>query len=72
MYPTSIDLMGSKLKIGQNDVMKEKRQEERKPESQSSILPPHILKIAKESIKQYENGQTISLDEFKEKHFSKK
>ena len=41
-------------------------------EPQSNTLPRHILKIAEESIKQYENGQTISLEEFKERHFSKK
>jgi len=41
-------------------------------EPQSNTLPPHVLKIAKESIGQYENGQTISFDEFKTRHFSKK
>ena len=41
-------------------------------EPQSTVLPPHILKIAKESIKQYENGETISFEEFKARHFSKK
>ncbi|HEY8780506.1 MAG TPA: DUF2683 family protein [Mucilaginibacter sp.] len=41
-------------------------------EPQSNALPPHVLKIAKESIKQDENGQTISFEEFKERHFSKK
>jgi hypothetical protein len=41
-------------------------------EPQSTTLPPHILKIAEESIKQYENGETISFDEFKARHFSKK
>jgi hypothetical protein len=41
-------------------------------EPQKITLPPHVLKIAEESIKQYENGQTISFDEFKERHFSKK
>ena len=41
-------------------------------EPQSKTLPPHILKIAEESIKQYESGQTISFEEFKERHFSKK
>lgn len=41
-------------------------------EPQSKTLPPHVLKIAQESIKQYENGQTISFEEFKEWHFSKK
>jgi len=41
-------------------------------EPQSSSLPAHVLKSAEKGIKQYENGQTISLQEFKEKHFSKK
>jgi hypothetical protein len=41
-------------------------------EPQSNTLPPHVLKIAEESIKQYENGQTISFEEFKKRHFSKK
>jgi len=41
-------------------------------EPQSNTLPPHVLKIAKESIKQHENGQAISFEEFKERHFSKK
>jgi len=41
-------------------------------EPQSSTLPTHISKSIEKSIKQFENGQTISLQEFKEKHFSKK
>jgi hypothetical protein len=41
-------------------------------EPQSAILPPHVSKSIEKSIKQYENGQTISLSEFKEKHLSKK
>ena len=41
-------------------------------EPQSNTLPPHILKIAEESINQYKYGQTISFGEFKERHFSKK
>jgi hypothetical protein len=41
-------------------------------EPQSNTLPSHVLKDAQESIKQYENGQTISFEEFKERHFSKK
>ena len=36
------------------------------------ILPLHMLKIADESIKQYENGETISFEEFKRRHFSKR
>jgi len=41
-------------------------------EPQVSTLPLHVLKGIEESIKQFENGQTISLQEFKEKHLSKK
>lgn len=41
-------------------------------EPQSAGLPAHITKSIEKSIKQFENGQTISLQEFKEKHFSKK
>jgi hypothetical protein len=41
-------------------------------EPQSATLPLHISQSIEKSIKQYENGQTISLQEFKEKHFSKK
>jgi len=41
-------------------------------EPQVSTLSPHVLKGIEESIKQFENGQTISLQEFKEKHLSKK
>ncbi len=41
-------------------------------EPSSNTLPPHILKIAEKSIEQYKNGQTISFEEFKERHFSKK
>jgi len=40
-------------------------------EPQSAILPDHIVQSIEKSIKQYETGQTISLKEFKEKHFSK-
>jgi hypothetical protein len=40
--------------------------------SKSNLLPPHVLKVAEESIKLYENGQTISFEEFKQRHFSKK
>ena len=41
-------------------------------ESQSNTLPPHVLKSIERGMKQIENGQTISLEEFKERHFSKK
>ena len=41
-------------------------------EPQSAKLPPHVIKGIEESLKQYEAGQTISLQEFKERHFSKK
>jgi hypothetical protein len=41
-------------------------------EPQSSVLPTHVSKSIEKSIKQYEDGQTISLQEFKEKHLSKK
>ena len=39
-------------------------------EPQSGSLPPHISKSIEKSIKQYEGGQTISLQQFTEKHFS--
>ena len=41
-------------------------------EPQSEIFPPHVLEGIEQSIAQHENGQTISLNEFKEKHLSKK
>jgi hypothetical protein len=41
-------------------------------ESQTSTLPPHVSQSINKSIKQFEAGQTISLQEFKDKHFSKK
>jgi len=41
-------------------------------EPQSVNIPPHIAKSIEKSIRQYEDGQTISLEEFKEKHFTKK
>ena len=41
-------------------------------EPQSGTLPPHVVSGIQESIKQYENGETISWDEFKERHFIKK
>ena len=41
-------------------------------EPQSVNIHPHIAKSIEKSIRQYEDGQTISLEEFKEKHFTKK
>jgi len=41
-------------------------------EPQPETLPPHVLKGIEESRKQHQNGQTISLQEFKEKHLLKK
>jgi hypothetical protein len=41
-------------------------------ESQTSTLPSHVSQSINKSIKQFEAGQTISLQEFKDKHFSKK
>jgi hypothetical protein len=41
-------------------------------EPQSNVLPSRIVKSVDKSIKQYEGGQTISLEELQEKHFSKK
>ncbi len=41
-------------------------------EPQSNSLPAHVAQSIERGIKQYENAQTISLQEFKEKHFSKK
>ncbi len=41
-------------------------------EPQSNTLPPHVLKSIERGIKQIENGQAISLEEFKARHFSKK
>jgi len=36
----------------------------------ADTLPQHVLDGIAESIKQHENGQTISLQEFQEKHLS--
>jgi hypothetical protein len=41
-------------------------------EPQSNTLPPHVLKSIEKGISQYDAGQCISLQEFTEKHFSKK
>jgi len=40
-------------------------------EVRSNVLPQHVLESIKEGIKQYENGQAISFEEFRERHFSK-
>ena len=40
-------------------------------ELQVNSFPSHVLKGIEESIAQHENGQTISLQEFKEKHLGK-
>jgi hypothetical protein len=45
---------------------------EKKPEIKSDKLLAHVLKSIEIGIKQYENGQTISFEEFKERHFHKK
>jgi hypothetical protein len=41
------------------------------PESTEQTLPAHVLKDVEEGIRQYENGQTISFNEFIERHFTK-
>jgi hypothetical protein len=41
-------------------------------EPQTTSLPSHVTESIDKSIKQYESGQTISLDEFSRKHFSQK
>jgi flagellar motor component MotA len=41
-------------------------------EPQTNVYPPHVVKGIERSLQQAENGQTISLEEFKAKHFSKK
>jgi hypothetical protein len=40
-------------------------------EPQTVVLPAHVSKSIEKSIKQFEGGQTISLEEFKRKHFSR-
>ena len=40
-------------------------------EPQSDIFPPHVLNNIKEGIKQYEDGQAISIEEFANRHFNK-
>jgi hypothetical protein len=34
-------------------------------------LPTHVIKGIEKSIRQFEEGKTISLEEFKKKHFTK-
>ncbi|WP_295648263.1 DUF2683 family protein [uncultured Mucilaginibacter sp.] len=41
-------------------------------EPQPEKLPPHVIEGFERSIKQYEAGQSISFEEFKEKHMFKK
>lgn len=41
-------------------------------EPQADTFPLHVLEGIEQSISQHDNGQTISLAEFKEKHLSKK
>ena len=41
-------------------------------EPQTKGLPPHVLKSFERGIQQYNDGQAISFEEFKEKNFTKK
>ena len=41
-------------------------------EPQSNSLPPHVIKGIEKGLEQAKSGQTISFEEFKEKHFSEK
>jgi len=41
-------------------------------EIQEDVLPPHVIEGIKRGMEQARNGQTISLQEFKEKHLSSK
>lgn len=41
-------------------------------EPQSKKLPPHVLKSIEKGFNQIENGEGISIEEFKERHFLKK
>jgi hypothetical protein len=41
-------------------------------EPQSTSFPSHISKSIEKSLKQFESGETISIEQFTEKHFSKK
>lgn len=41
-------------------------------EPQSASLPDHVSKSIQAGLKQFEAGQTITLEEFKSKHFIKR
>ncbi len=41
-------------------------------EPQPKTFPPHVLKSIEKSFEQSENGETISLEEFKDKYFTKR
>ena len=41
-------------------------------EPQEEKLPQHVIEGIERGIQQAKNGQTISFEEFKEKHFTKK
>jgi len=41
-------------------------------EPQSKTFPAHVLAGIERGLEQHKNGQTISLEEFKNKHFTKK
>ena len=41
-------------------------------EPQPNNVPMHVLQGIEKGLEQAKNGQTISLDEFKKKHFTKK
>ena len=41
-------------------------------EPQQAKLPAHVLKCIEKGLEQYKNGESISFDEFKERHFTKK
>lgn len=51
--------------------MNESRPGKRSGKAQSNVLPAHVLKSIEKGTNQYLSGQTISLDEFKERHFLK-
>ena len=42
------------------------------PKAKSDKLPAHVLKSIEIGLKQIEDGQTISWDEFKKRHFRRK
>ena len=41
-------------------------------EPQPAKLPAHVLKSIEKGLEQYKNGESISFEEFKERHFKKK